>query len=280
MCGRSTSPANPAGIVVSGSASLPGLGRQAVGDDAPVACGRRQAVHRLCRRRPAGGNRPVRRRTAHRADLRRGAGRIELHLRSGDLEAGPRRLDQRARRRLRGNRRCAGTAGAGQHAVIETCLYDPQTNRSYADVAAGASSPPSSPPRSPKTMPRPLAPSGARSLTSSVPSCPSLTASWTRPRPMCRAYMTFPPQHPTKLHSTNPIERLYGEIKRRTEVVGIFPNEDAIVRLIGAILLEQNDEWAVQRARYMTLEAIAPMIPPSAFRRLPADQPGSRRRTR
>lgn len=73
------------------------------------------------------------------------------------------------------------------------------------------------------------------------------------------AYMTFPPQHRTKLHSTNPIERLNGEVKRRTEVVGIFPNEDAIVRLIGAILLEQNDEWAVQRARYMTLEAIPPL---------------------
>jgi putative transposase len=73
------------------------------------------------------------------------------------------------------------------------------------------------------------------------------------------AYMTFPTQHRAKLHSTNPIERLNGEIKRRTEVVGIFPNEDAIVRLVGAILPEQNDEWAFQRARYMSLETIAPV---------------------
>ena len=71
------------------------------------------------------------------------------------------------------------------------------------------------------------------------------------------AYMAFPRQHRTKLHSTNPIERLNGEIKRRTEVVGIFPNEAAITRLVGALLLEQNDEWAIQRARNMTLESIA-----------------------
>jgi len=70
-------------------------------------------------------------------------------------------------------------------------------------------------------------------------------------------YMSFPKEHRTKIHSNNPIERLNGEIKRRTEVVGIFPNDEAIVRLVGAILLEQNDEWAVQRARYMTLETIA-----------------------
>jgi putative transposase len=73
------------------------------------------------------------------------------------------------------------------------------------------------------------------------------------------AYMSFPAAHRPKLHSTNPIERLNGEIKRRTQVVGIFPNEEAITRLVGAILLEQNDEWAVQRARYMTLETIAPL---------------------
>ena len=71
------------------------------------------------------------------------------------------------------------------------------------------------------------------------------------------AYMTFPAAHRAKLHSTNPLERLNGEIKRRTEVVGIFPNEAAIVRLVGAILLEQNDEWAVQRSRYLSLETIA-----------------------
>ena len=57
----------------------------------------------------------------------------------------------------------------------------------------------------------------------------------------------------------NPIERINGEIKRRTEVVGIFPNDEAIVRLVGALLLEHNDEWAIQRARYMTLETIAPL---------------------
>ena len=73
------------------------------------------------------------------------------------------------------------------------------------------------------------------------------------------AYMGFPAQHRAKLHSTNPLERLNGEIKRRSDVVGIFPNEAAVTRLIGALLLEQNDEWVVQRARTMTLETIAPL---------------------
>ena len=70
------------------------------------------------------------------------------------------------------------------------------------------------------------------------------------------AHMGFPRGHWAKIHSTNPLERLNGEIKRRTDVVGIFPNEAAIYRLVGALLLEHNDEWALQR-RYMTLEALA-----------------------
>jgi len=87
------------------------------------------------------------------------------------------------------------------------------------------------------------------------------------------AYMTFPVQHRTKLHSVNPLERLNKEVKRRADVVGIFPNEASIVRLIGAVLLEANDEWQLQH-RYMQVEAMAdittdapserPAIPPKA----------------
>jgi transposase-like protein len=81
--------------------------------------------------------------------------------------------------------------------------------------------------------------------------------------------MSFPAALRTKLHSTNSLERLNGKIKRRTEVVGIFPGEAAIVRLVGAILLEQNDDWAVQRSRCMSLESVAPLSD-DPFPRLPA----------
>lgn len=69
------------------------------------------------------------------------------------------------------------------------------------------------------------------------------------------AFMAFPRAHWQKLHSTNPLERLNKEVKRRADVVGIFPNEPSIMRLVGAILLEQNDEWQLQH-RYMTLETM------------------------
>ena len=69
------------------------------------------------------------------------------------------------------------------------------------------------------------------------------------------AYMDFPRAHWLQIHSTNPLERLNAEIKRRTDVVGIFPNDKAVTRLVGAMLLEQSDEWTLQR-RYMQLEGL------------------------
>jgi putative transposase len=89
------------------------------------------------------------------------------------------------------------------------------------------------------------------------PKLPKLAAFMDEAEDDVLAYMTFPAEHWSKIHSTNGLERLNGEIKRRTDVVGIFPNDNALVRLVGAILLEQSDEWAVQRARYMTLETMA-----------------------
>jgi putative transposase len=73
------------------------------------------------------------------------------------------------------------------------------------------------------------------------------------------AFMGFPKSHRVQIHSTNPLERLNAEIKRRTDVVGIFPNDGAITRLAGALLLEQNDEWQLQR-RYLPLEGLQALV--------------------
>jgi transposase-like protein len=82
------------------------------------------------------------------------------------------------------------------------------------------------------------------------------------------AYRLFPHDHQRQLHSTNVLERLNKEIKRRSNVVGIFPTPAAAIRLIGALLLEQDDEWAVAERRYFSAESIkllsAPAMPTSA----------------
>jgi putative transposase len=69
------------------------------------------------------------------------------------------------------------------------------------------------------------------------------------------AFMSFPKAHRTQIASTNPLERINAKVNRRTDIVGIFPNDPAITRLVGALLLEQNDEWQLQR-RYMQLEGL------------------------
>ena len=77
------------------------------------------------------------------------------------------------------------------------------------------------------------------------------------------AYMAFPAQHRTKLHSTNTLECLNKEVQRRADVVGIFPSEASIIRLIGAVLLKANNEWQMQH-RYMSVEAMGEMLSPAS----------------
>jgi transposase-like protein len=77
------------------------------------------------------------------------------------------------------------------------------------------------------------------------------------------AHKHVPDEHRRQLHGTNPLERLNKEIKRRSHVVGIFPNVRALVRLVGAVLLEQNDEWTVAERRYFSAESKARLTAPA-----------------
>jgi transposase-like protein len=74
-----------------------------------------------------------------------------------------------------------------------------------------------------------------------------------------RAFMAFPKEHWSKLRSTNPLERVNREIGRRSDVVGIYPNDAALVRLAGALLIEQNDEWLIGR-RYLSEESLQAVL--------------------
>jgi putative transposase len=82
------------------------------------------------------------------------------------------------------------------------------------------------------------------------------------------AYLPFPPEHWRQLWSTNPLERLHKEVKRRTDVVGIFPNTAAVVRLVGCVLAEQHEEWQVGR-RYFTAGSMAKLLHPEEVPQLP-----------
>ena len=73
------------------------------------------------------------------------------------------------------------------------------------------------------------------------------------------AFMAFPAEHWSKLRSTNPLERVNREIGRRSDVVGIYPNDAALIRLAGALLIEQNDEWLVGR-RYLSAESLEAVL--------------------
>jgi putative transposase len=97
---------------------------------------------------------------------------------------------------------------------------------------------------------------------------PKLSAMMDASREDVLAYMDLPREHRPQICSTNPLERLDKEIKRRSDVVGIFPNDEAVMRLVGALMLETNDEWAVAR-RYMSLETLARVTHNDAVR-LPA----------
>ena len=76
------------------------------------------------------------------------------------------------------------------------------------------------------------------------------------------AFTSFPVAHWRKIWSTNPLERLNAEIKRRTKVVGIFPNDDAALRLVTAVVVETHDEWAVAERRYLSEESMAKLTQP------------------
>ena len=96
-----------------------------------------------------------------------------------------------------------------------------------------------------------------RIVATLTPQFPEVATMLSDAREDLTAFSTFPLEHWRKIWSTNPLERVHQEIKRRTNVVGVFPNDDSIVRLVTAVILEQHDEWAVGERRYLSETSMA-----------------------
>ena len=79
------------------------------------------------------------------------------------------------------------------------------------------------------------------------------------------AYKSFPKEHWRRIHSTNLVERLNKEIKRRTKVVGVFPDQPAVIRLVGTLLIEIDDDWRATQRRYFSSDSMQLLIDSKSF---------------
>ena len=122
-------------------------------------------------------------------------------------------------------------------------------------------SPPCSAPSSPNPTPTPSPPPGTKSATSSPTGSPRSARLMDDAKAEVLAFAAFPRAHWQKIWSTNPLERLNKEVKRRARVVGIFPNEASVIRLVGAVLADIHDEWQAGDRRYLSEASMALLYP-------------------